>query len=202
MLTLTEAASRPENVVGRETLQLAPYVAEIPAAMLIAADYEENFYRFGNLPEQLGRLFVPINPQRIDEDQLEDLCEQAQHLLRTSYLTDDAVQIFYRALGNAGLSSGMVHLRRPDALYAETAQVTPPGTAALHALKRLWAQDWTFEAVLERLDTHGNVGLEARPTLVFAGPAGQPDPALAERLSLGHKKALSNALGLVGIVGG
>lgn len=166
MLTFAEARHRPESEVGAETHRLA---AQGVGGMVVPARFEESYYRHANLPEQLARLFRAVNPRRIDEDLLEPLTVQALALVRGSALLDDAVQVFYRALGNAGLAAGQVQVRRPDAAYAETAQVTPPGTAALHAMKRLWAQDWAFAAVLERLDAHGSVALEARPTLLLPG---------------------------------
>lgn len=165
MLTLSEAARRPVTEVGPETHRLA---AQGTGGMLVPAAFEEAYYLGVNLPEQLARLFAPVNPQRIDEDLLDGLCEQAQTLVRGSSLSDDAVQLFYRALKNAGLDSGPLELRRPDEPGREAApQVRPPGTAALHALKRLWAQDWAFEAVLARLDDTGGIGVDARPTLLL-----------------------------------
>lgn len=170
MLTFAEAARRPVAEVGAEPHQLA---ARGAPGLLIPAAFEEAYYRGVNLPEQLGRLFAEINPRRIDEDRLEKLCVQAQALVRTSVLLDDATQGLYRALGNAGLATprgDALALRRPDTAWTERAQrVTPPGTAALHALKRLWAHDWTLEAVTRRLEEGGSVGLEARPVLVLPG---------------------------------
>lgn len=197
MLTFTEAARQPAAVVGAETHRLAAHAGRLSAGMVVPASYEEAFYRGNNLPEQLRRLFSALNPARLDEDLLETLAPRAAELIRTSALSDDAVQLFYRALGNARLTEGGLHLRRPGERSTETVQVTRPGTAALHALKRLWAQDWTFEAVLTRLDGHGSVGLEARPVLLFAGEPGRPDPALAA--GLGVKTALVNGQGLVGL---
>ncbi|GGK25348.1 hypothetical protein GCM10008955_18760 [Deinococcus malanensis] len=194
MLTIAEAAQHPAHVVGAETHRLAVHGV---AGMLIPAAFEEAYYRHANLPEQLGRLFRSVNPARIDEDLLEPLTDQAQNLIRTSFLVDDAVQVFYRALGNARLASGELHTRRPGDQRAQTARVAPPGTAALHAVKRLWAQDWTFEAVLNRLDRAGSVALEARPTLVLAGPPGKLDPACAA--ALGVEAALVGPDGLVGL---
>ncbi|MFC4426573.1 hypothetical protein [Deinococcus navajonensis] len=194
MLTIAEAARYPVSEVGAETHRLAGH--GVPG-MLVPAAFEEAFYRHANLPEQLRRLFRGVNPARIDEDLLEPLAEQAQALIRTSVLVDDSVQLFYRALGNAGLASGEMHVRRPGGQQVEAARAVPPGTAALHALKRLWARDWTFEAVLDRLDTAGSVGLDARPTLCFAGPPGQPDPARAAELGAGA--ALVSPAGLVGL---
>ena len=197
MLTLAEAARQPAAVVGAESHRLAAHPGRVPAAMLVPATFEEAFYRTANLPEQLSRLLTPINPARLDEDLLEVLAERAQTLVRTSTLLDDAVQVFYRALGNAGLNAGEVHARRPGGQETEAARVTPPGTAALHALKRLWTRDWTFEALLARLDDAGSIGLEARPTLLLAGPPGAPDAGVAAEL--GTETALVNGLGLVGL---
>ena len=60
---------------------------------------------------------------------------------------------------------------------------------ALLALKRVWAQDWSFEAVLERLDTSGQIGVDARPSLIFAGPGGAIDSERSGQVSklLGKK---------------
>lgn len=197
MLTFTEAARQPAAVVGAETHRLAAHAARLPHGMVVPAAYEEAFYRTTNLPEQLRRLFAGLNPARLDEDLLETLAPRAADLVRTSALSDDAVQLFYRALGNAGLGLGELHLRRPGERGTEVASVAPPGTAALHALKRLWAQDWTFDTLLARLDAHGGVGLEARSVLIFAGEPGRPDPALAAELGVGT--ALVGAQGLVGL---
>lgn len=194
MLTIAEAAQHPAHKVGAETHRLAAHGV---TGMLIPAAFEEAYYRHANLPEQLARLFRPVNPARVDEDLLEPLTDQAQNLIRMSFLVDDAVQVFYRALGNAGLANGEVHTRRPGDRRAQTARVTPPGTAALHAVKRLWAHDWTFEAVLGRLDLTGSVALEAQPTLLLGGPPGLPDPACAA--ALGVEVALVGPGGLVGL---
>lgn len=199
MLTLGEAARRGRDVVGGETAgeEVGRLAAQGVGGMLVPPAFEEAFYLGVNLPEQLGRLFAPVNPARIDEDALEDLSERAEALIRTSFLMDDAVQLFYRALRNAGLDSGAVHVRRPGLLSTEEARVTPPGTAALQALKRLWASDWAFGAVLTRLDETGGVGLDARPTLILPGLTGTPDPVMAG--ALGVRTALVNETGLVGL---
>ncbi|GHF44902.1 hypothetical protein HNQ07_002193 [Deinococcus metalli] len=194
MFTIAEAAARSAAETGPETQRLA--ARGVPGVVVPPA-FEEAFYRDGNLPEQLRRVFAAVNPARIDEDALEPLVARAQALIRTTYLLDDAVQVFYRALAAAGLDRGELHVRRPGTLSAESALVIPPGTTALHAVKRLWAQDWAFDAVLSRLDDTGSVALEARPTLIIPGPPGWPD---AERAAvLGVEVALVSPLGLVGL---
>lgn len=194
MWSFAEATTRPAGEVGSETVRLA---AAGVGGLVVPASFEESFYRHGNLPEQLRRVFAGINPARIDEDALEGLTDRAGALIRTTYLMDDAVQVFYRALNAAGLSRGEVHARRPSEVWAQGTSVTPPGAQALQAVKRVWARDWAFESVLERLDSAGSVALEARPTLLLAGPPGVPDAARAE--ALGVPVALVNPLGLVGL---
>lgn len=198
MLSFAEAARNP-TLHGNEPGRLARHGV---SGLLVPATFEEAFYRQNNLPEQLRRLFSPIRPARIDEDALEPLTAQAQALIRTSYLLDDAVQHFHRALRAASLDHTPLHARRPGTLHAESAPHQPPGThasgtAALHAVKRLWAHDWAFEAVLERLDSAGSVALEARPTLLIPGPPGLNDPGHAAHL--GETTALVNEHGLTGL---
>ncbi|MFC6802411.1 hypothetical protein ACFQDE_12380 [Deinococcus caeni] len=99
MLSFAEAARNP-TLHGDEPGRLARHGV---SGLLVPAAFEEAFYRQNNLPEQLRRLFSPIRPARIDEDALEPLTAQAQALIRTSYLLDDAVQHFHRALRAASL---------------------------------------------------------------------------------------------------
>ncbi|GGR54579.1 hypothetical protein GCM10008959_15410 [Deinococcus seoulensis] len=198
MLSFAEAARNP-TLHGDEPARLARHGV---SGLLIPATFEESFYRLNNLPERLSRLFSSIRPARIDEDALEPLTAQAQALIRTSYLLDDAAQQFHRALRAAALDHAPLHARRPGTLHAESAPHQPPGThasgtAALHAVKRLWATDWSFDAVLERLDSAGSVGLNARPTLLLPGPPGRNDPTRAAQL--GETTALVNEHGLTGL---
>ena len=197
MYTLSEAQGLPEQLVGAESRWLGRYADLMPPAFVIPSGFEEGFYRHTNLPPQLSALFAAIRPQRIDEDLLEPLCVQAVALILGSALLDDQVQQLYLALRNAELGSGPVHLRRPGVRHSQLAQARVPGTEVLHALKRLWADDWTFVAVLDRLDTSGSVALEAAPVLVIRGDAGQPDAELATRLKA--TRAWMNAEGLVGL---
>ncbi|WP_293912682.1 hypothetical protein [Deinococcus sp.] len=205
MFTFPEAATLPPRRVGQESLLLGRYASRLPNAFVLDADFEEGFYRRANLPEQLRRLFAGVNPRRIDEDLLEVLCHTASRLVRTSALMDDSVQLFLRALNNSGVLGGQpgntpdaeFHLRRPDERRSERGHGRLPGSEVLFALKRLWANDWLFDALVARLDTAGSIALEARPALIFAGPPGTPDPELAE--ALGAFEAWQSPLGLVGL---
>lgn len=137
-------------------------------ALVVPAEFEEQYYMSLNLQEQLGRLFRPVRPERIDEDLLVELCEQAQTLVRSSAMMDDSVQLFYRALTASELTVTGLVLQRPASQHQETTRPSvQPHTATLQALKRLWAYDWSFEQVLERLDHSGKIGLEARPSVVY-----------------------------------
>ncbi|WP_041231639.1 hypothetical protein [Deinococcus peraridilitoris] len=199
MHTFTEAAQHGPQEVGREVLRLVSLNDShhgVAPGLVLPADYEEQFYRNNNLPEQLRSLFSPINPRRVDEDALEVLCLKAEALVRASYLLDDDVQRFYRALSAAALNEGRLHVRRDEGSDVEEARVTPPGTQALIALKKLWSRDWTFDAVLERLDAQGSVAIDGRASLIFAGGAGQPDERLAAQL--GWSRVLVNEFGVVG----
>lgn len=174
MLTFADTDAR-RTLHPEEQAEVARLWAHGTPGVIVPPAFEEAFYQGGNLPEQLVRLFAPIRPARIDEDALEPLAAQAQALIRTSYLMDDAVQVFYRTVARVGLpTGGPVHVRRaaaaPTGPATETVTFLPPGTAALQAVKRVWAQDWTFDAVLHRLDTTGSVALDARATLLHPLP--------------------------------
>ncbi|ALW89576.1 hypothetical protein [Deinococcus actinosclerus] len=168
MLTFADVRSA-EPLPPAEHTEVTRLLTLGTPGVIVPAAFEEAFYRDGNLPEQLRRLFAPIRPARIDEDALEPLAARAQALIRTSYLMDDAVQIFYRTLARANFQPGArLLVRRPDdGGGAEEVAFVPPGTAALQAVKRVWARDWTFGAVLGRLDDSGSVALETRATLLY-----------------------------------
>lgn len=197
MYTLPEALTLPESLVGAESRRLGRHADLLPAVFVVPSGFEEAFYRQNNLPAQLSALFAPVHPARIDEDLLEPLCQRATALILGSALLDDSVQGFYRALRSAELNVGAVHLRRPGQRHSQQAQARAPGAEVLFALKRLWADDWTFGAVLGRLDTAGSVALEAEAVLVIRGDAGHLDPELAARLQVA--RAWVNAHGLVGL---
>ncbi|MBB6099455.1 hypothetical protein HNR42_002905 [Deinobacterium chartae] len=164
--TFEEALAQPAVRVGEETRDLAG----LPG-FVIASDLEERFYTSNNLPEQLSALFSGINPRRLDEDALEVACARAQERVRGATLLENDIQLLYRAQANAGLLGVPAYLRRPGRLEAEEFLSRPPGAELLFALKHLWARDWTFDAVLARLDAGTGIGLEAGPVLVLPGRA-------------------------------
>jgi hypothetical protein len=126
---------------------------------------EEQFYLTNNLPEQLGRLFAGINPRRLDEDLLELQSKKALKLVLDSYLLEDFIAQSYVAMKNAKLEGGQMILRRPESKLVEGAN---DKRGALIGLKRVWSHDWAFDALVQRLDTKGKVGIDARATYIFA----------------------------------
>jgi phosphoenolpyruvate synthase/pyruvate phosphate dikinase len=162
LCSFQEAINMPVSLVGSEAKKLSP---SNQTGFIFTARAEEQFYLTNNLPEQLGTIFAGINPRRLDEDLLEVYCKKAVKLMLDSYLLEDFIAQSYLAIKNAKLEGGQMILRRPDSKLFEVAK---DNRAALIALKRVWSHDWTFDAVVKRLDAKGKVGIDARATYIFA----------------------------------
>jgi hypothetical protein len=154
LCTFAEALHLPELTVGQEIKSL-----QNQAGFVLTARSEEQFYISNNLPENLRQLFLPINPRRLDEDLLFELCSHAQKRLLEATLLEDFIGQVYTAFDNSRFTTSLV-LRRPN----NQKHLEPVRTKrdVLLSLKRLWAKDWAFDAVLHRLDHNGKIGLEAR----------------------------------------
>jgi hypothetical protein len=139
--------------------------------LVVPASLEEHFYRLNNLPAQLRAIFAKIKPKNPDEDDVEDAVPQAQALLKRHYLLDEIIDMFYEQLE---FLPERVTVRRAG---SEGKTVTK-GRPTLMALKDLWVHDWSFEAVLERLERSQTIGLEARPTLITAESTGAASNSL------------------------
>ncbi len=159
LCSFDEALRLPPDQVGLEAKTLVARVG-----FIFTAQAETQFYVSNNLPENLKAIFKPINPRRLDEDLLEECCKRARRLLIESSLLEDFISQAYTAYDNAKLPD-VLELRRPNVKSAESANGRRD---MLLALKRLWAKDWAFEAVLERLDKTARVGLESRAAYVLA----------------------------------
>ncbi len=186
LCSFPESISLAKTLVGLEAQNLGRLEPSLVAPGFVWFTHcEEQFYLSNNLPEQLREVFKAFNPRRLDEDALEVACDRAQKMVRESYLLEDFVGQSYTALKNVGIVGGL-HVRREFSSRLETGQ---DRRGALLALKRVWAQDWAFEAVLERLDASGNIGVDARPCLIFAGPGGAVDAERSSHVSktLGQK---------------
>ena len=158
LCTFHEALRLPTPQVGLEVKSL---IAK--TGFVFTARAEEQFYLSNNLPENLRRLFQPINPRRLDEDLLEELCRRAEKYLLEATLLEDFILQVYTAFDNSRFSSQLL-LRRPADKHVELASSK---RQVLLALKKLWVQDWKFEALIKRLDSTGKIGLEARAVYVL-----------------------------------
>ena len=161
LCSFQEATQMPVQLVGVQAKKLA---AANTVGFVFTARAEEQFYLTNNLPEQLGSLFVGINPRRLDEDLLELQSKKAVKLVLDSYLLEDFISQSYLAMKNAKLEGRQLILRRPDSTILEPAS---DKRGALIALKRVWAHDWDFDAVVKRLDAKGKVGIDARATYIL-----------------------------------
>jgi hypothetical protein len=103
---------------------------------------EEEFYRLNNLPERIARLFSGVFGVRVDEERLLWAAEEAKRAIRESYLLPERAEAFLEALKGRG--PFVVRALGREGLPAATPQ------EALFALKRLWAEAFQVEAVLDR----------------------------------------------------
>ncbi|WP_460317209.1 hypothetical protein [Thermus oshimai] len=113
-----------------------------PVAPTWAVALEEEFYRLNNLPERIARLFSGVFGVRVDEERLLWAAEEAKRAIRESYLLPERAEAFLEALKGRG--PFVVRALGREGLPAATPQ------EALFALKRLWAEAFQVEAVLDR----------------------------------------------------
>lgn len=160
LCSFEESLQLSVEMVGAEAKTLAK---QSPRGFVYTSLAEEQFYLSNNLPEQLRDLFKPLNPRRLDEDLLEGLSGRAHKLVLDAIMLEDFVSMSYTAFKNVALT-GAFNLRRPGEGRKEAAN---DRRGMLLALKRVWAYDWSFECVLERLDKAGKIGLDARAVYVL-----------------------------------
>ncbi len=177
--------------------RLADAGLTIAPILIVPASLEEYFYRLNNLPAQLSSIFAKVKPKNPDEDEVEDAVPQAQALLKRHYLLDEVIDMFYEQLE---FLPERVVVRRANS----NGKTVSKGRPALMALKEVWTEDWSFEAVLARLEHTQTIGLEARPTLITAESTGQAsDEVLLQAKSiLGREVALetNEALGITKVL--
>jgi len=157
------------------------------AGLALPASFEEGFYRLNNLPQRLRALYGGLDPSDPDEDIVEEAEPAAVSLLAQSYLLDENVDLLYDSLTWSGPSV----VRRPG---AERWREVAGRRGALLAVKHVYQDDWTLDAVMARLALHGELGLDARPVLVTPGPE-RPDDDLTTRASLAVGSALTAFVG-------
>ena len=143
-----------------QSLPIAPISVVSPAI-------EEHFYRLNNLPGQLANVFAQVDPSDPDEDDIEELAPKARRLLKMHYLLDEVIDLFYEAIRDLGAS---LRVRRPGQAGYECSQ----GRPALMALRNLWLDDWSYDAIMQRLKQSQTIGLEPRPVLIHATDSAAP----------------------------
>ena len=144
----------------------------VASIVVLPAELEERFYRWNTLPERITELFAHVDPADPDEDDLEELAPAAQALIERHYLLDEVVDAFYERIEAL---PGRLRIRRPG----HEGVVALRGRPALIAVKRLWAADWSFDALTERLERTGRFALDARAVLVHG--VDRPAPPDLER---------------------
>lgn len=132
---------------------------EVATVTVVPAAVEERFYRLNNLPERLLSVFADVDPADPDEDDLEERAPEAVRLIERHFLLEEFIDAFYEHLEPL---PGRIVVRRAGGSGQEAAR----GRPALLALKRLWASDWTFDALVDRLQTQATFALEARDVFV------------------------------------
>jgi len=174
LLTEAEIDAAPEILAMQRLL-----AAGMPCGWLVVpAALEERFYRFTNLPARLRQAFAEVDPDDPDEDLVEEAAEAAADAFAQSFLLDEAIDAFYAGL--EGLAASVL-VRRAASVLVRRADAGPSRTAArgrpaLLAWKRLYADDWSVDAVMARLRARRSLALDARPVVVHdAAEHGAPE---------------------------
>jgi hypothetical protein len=151
---------------------------------------EEGFYRLNNLPGRLTDWFSGVLDTDPDEDDVEDLIDGAQALVRQHSLMDVWIDAFYEALSDL---PERVSVRR----LGDEGAVVRNGRPALLAVREVWLAAWTLDAVMGRLRSTGAVGLEAAPVVVhaedqpFEGAGGSGAASQSEALFVDTERRLT-----------
>lgn len=161
-----------------EASDLGALVGVVPLAprVWIPAAAEEAFYRLNHLPPRLAALFDEVASTDPDEDDIEEIAPHARAMLTSHVLLDDWVDAFYDATRKL---PDRLDVRRPGA----AGRTASRGRPALLALRAVWAEAWSDEAVTARLRSTGSVALEARPTIVHAAGDVPAEPELARHVA-------------------
>ena len=155
-----------EHAELRALARLANADMTLAPLRLLGEATEEQFYRLNNLPAQLTSIFADLELSDPDEDDIEDRAPRAQRLIRAHYLLDEVVDTFYAGL--EGLPQELRLRRLNEGGAFSEGRVALRGRPALLALKDLWADDWAYEVLWERVEREASVALSARPLLITA----------------------------------
>ena len=163
-------------------------LVKLQAAGLVTAEMvfippasEEQFYQLNNLPHQLLMLFRGVDLADPDEDDIEELAPQAQALLRSHYLLDEQIEAFYELLKRL---PAKVVVRRVSLDVLETpSKPVVRGRPALLAVKDLWTDEWSFDALMTRLQQTQTLAPAASPVVVVGAGQQAGDDALHTQAS-------------------
>lgn len=199
--TLVKLASTPQLEPELSALQqLEDAGLSLAPLRVVPAEVEETFYRTNNLPAQLNGLFEGLDLSNPDEDDIEELAPEAQGLLKAHFLLDETIDLFYEGL--SPLPSRVRVRRSSGRPNEEPGHTTTRGRPALIALKNIWVEDWSFDALMARLEKRHSVALQARPVVVSAVGL-EPTPDLNERATeiLGREVTVFSEpdLGITGV---
>lgn len=142
---------------------------------VVPSQFEEALYRLNNLPHQLRLLFAELDPADPDEDILEEHEYEAMSLVQGAVLLEEAVDAFYEALTQFAFP--LVVRRAGSATGTEVAD----RRAALLAIKRLYATDWSYEALETRLEATASLAISPQHVLLHE-PLGPPANSVRSEL--------------------
>jgi hypothetical protein len=149
--------------------------------VLVPPASEEQFYQLNNLPHQLLRLFRGVDLTDPDEDDIEELSPQAQVLLRSHYLLDEQIEAFYELLKR--LPAKLVVRRASLGALVTSSKPVVRGRPALLAVKDLWTDEWSFDALMTRLQQTQTLAPAAAPVVVVGAGQQVGEDALNARAS-------------------
>ncbi|WP_038071003.1 hypothetical protein [Thermus scotoductus] len=138
LIPLAQAEGQGEVLLLRQAQELG-----FPVGETWVVGLWEEFARLNNLAERIAWLFQGVFGVRIDEERLLLAAEEAKRAVRESYLLPERAEAFLETLEGKGpflvrrAGEGTYHLARNP-------------QEALFAVKRLWAEAFRVEAILER----------------------------------------------------
>jgi hypothetical protein len=164
--------------------------------VVVPAAAEERFYRLNNLAQQLMNLFVGVDPADPDEDDIEERAPEAQKLIRSHYVLDEFIDLFYDRLRRL---PSQVEVRHPVFSADQAGQRATRGRPALLAIKTLWAQVWSFDNLMNRLAQDASFAPKAQAIVITGAGRQAADAELNARASqiLGYDVTLTTLEGAV-----
>lgn len=158
--------------------------------VIVPAAAEERFYRLNNLAQQLLALFAGVDPSDPDEDDIEEHAPAAQKLVRSHYLLDEFIDLFYDRLR---VLPSQVEVRQPVYAGNQPGKRATRGRPALLAVKTTWADAWSFDSLMTRLEKDATLAPRAQPIIITGAGRQAADDSANARAShiLGYDVTLT-----------